>query len=66
MKKLANLVAAVAIGTMALGCGGAKPPVYEPPVNTGAGGAPVEEDPTSDAGVATDPELMGAGAGENG
>lgn len=56
MKRFAAAMFGLCIAVSVIGCGG-QPAAYEPPVNTGNGEGEAE-DPTSDAGVATDESLM--------
>lgn len=66
MKTLTSIILSLFLGVLVSGCGNSDP-VYEEPVNTGNGGAGgAEEDPESDAGVATDDAVMGGGAAGGG
>ena len=64
MKSL-NLIVLVTVALLLAGCSGAPAGDQPLPVNTGAGTAndPMQ-DPTSDAGVATDPSLMAPATSE--
>lgn len=62
MKKYVSMGVVLFAGLLTMGCG-SEGHTYEPPVNTGDGSVP--EDVMRDAGVATDPAVMGAGANSN-
>ena len=63
MRKLSFAILFVCLGVFAAGCGGDGP--AQPGASNSGGSEAETEDPTSDAGVGTDPDLMVPSGGEN-